>query len=56
MVTTEPHHSFSTSVLVLNRMYMAVHVINVRRAVCLLYRELAEVIHLEDGQYANYGF
>jgi len=56
MVTAEPHHLFSTSVLVLNRMYMAVHVINVRRAVCLLYRELAEVIHMEDGQYANYDF
>jgi 5-methylcytosine-specific restriction endonuclease McrA len=44
------------SVLVLNRFYMAVHVISVRRAVTLLVRELAEVIHLEDGQYANYNF
>jgi 5-methylcytosine-specific restriction endonuclease McrA len=48
--------SLSASVLVLNRFYMAVHVINVRRAVCLLFRELAEVIHLEEGQYANYNF
>jgi 5-methylcytosine-specific restriction endonuclease McrA len=48
--------SLSTSVLVLNRFYMAVHVINVRRALCLLFRELAEVIHLEEGQYANYDF
>lgn len=46
----------SSSVLVLNRHYMAVHVINVRRAFALLVRELAEVIHLEDGQYANYDF
>ena len=45
--------SLSTSVLVLNRFYMAVHVINVRRAICLLFRELAEVIHMEEGQYAN---
>lgn len=44
------------SVLVLNRLYVAVHVINVRRAFALLFRELAEVIHLEDGQYANYDF
>ncbi|MBX3415506.1 MAG: HNH endonuclease [Pirellulales bacterium] len=44
------------SVLVLNRLYVAVHVINVRRAFSLLFRELAEVIHLEDGQYANYDF
>ncbi|MEX2185182.1 MAG: HNH endonuclease [Pirellulales bacterium] len=46
----------SSSVLVLNRHYMAVHVINVRRAFALLVRELAEVIHVEDGQYANYDF
>ena len=46
----------SASVLVLNRFYMAVHVVNVRRAFGLLFRELAEVIHLEEGQYANYSF
>ncbi|QDV75338.1 HNH endonuclease [Botrimarina mediterranea] len=44
------------SVLVLNRQYMAIHVIDVRRAFTLLLRELAEVIHIEDGQYANYDF
>jgi 5-methylcytosine-specific restriction endonuclease McrA len=54
-----PHHaqSLSASVLVLNRFYMAVHIINVRRALALLCRELAEVIHLEDqGTYGNYNF
>lgn len=45
-----------SSVLVLNRQYMAIHVIDVRRAFGLLMRELAEVIHIEDGQYANYDF
>ncbi len=35
---------------------MAVHVVNVRRAFSLLLNQLAEVIHLEDGQYANYDF
>lgn len=44
------------SVLVLNRFYMAIHVIQVRRAFSLLCRELAEVVHLEEGQYANYDF
>ena len=44
------------SVLVLNRFYMAVHVVNVRRAFGLLFRELAEVIHLQEGQFANYSF
>lgn len=44
------------SVLVLNRYYMAIRVINVRRAVTLLYRGCAEVITIEDGQYSNYEF
>jgi 5-methylcytosine-specific restriction endonuclease McrA len=48
--------ALSSSVLVLNRYYMAVHVVNVRRALGLLFRELAEVIHQEEGQYANYNF
>ncbi|HZZ73444.1 MAG TPA: HNH endonuclease [Pirellulales bacterium] len=48
--------ALSSSVLVLNRFYMAVHVINVRRAIGLLCRQLAEVIHFEAGQYANYDF
>jgi 5-methylcytosine-specific restriction endonuclease McrA len=43
-------------VLVLNRHYLAVHVITVRRAFILLYRDGAEVIDIEAGQYANYGF
>ena len=46
----------SASVLVLNRHYMAVHVVNVRRAFGLLINQLAEVIHIEDGSYANYDF
>lgn len=44
------------SVLVLNRFYMAVHVVTVRRALVLLYRELAEVIHVDNGQFFNYDF
>src|SRR5690606_23195069 len=46
--------ALSSSVLVLNRQYMAVHVVDVRRAFTLLLRELAEVVHIEDGQYGNY--
>lgn len=45
-----------TNVLVLNRFYMAVRVINVRRAFTLLYRNCAEVIENEYGQYASYDF
>lgn len=48
--------ALQASVLVLNRLYMAVHIVNVRRAVGLLYRDLAEVIHFEEGKFANYTF
>ena len=43
-------------VLVLNRLYMAIRVVSARRAFSLLVRDIAEVIHVEDGQYANYDF
>jgi 5-methylcytosine-specific restriction endonuclease McrA len=52
-------HAYSAldaSVLVLNKMFMAVHVISVRRAFCLLCKELAEVVTLEDGQFNTYDF
>ena len=46
--------ALNSSVLILNRQYMAIHVVGVRRAFGLLLSQLAEVIHIEDGQYANY--
>ena len=49
-------HALESSVLVLNRMFMAVHVVSVKRAFCLLCKELAEVVALEDGQFATYDF
>jgi len=51
-----PSGSLAASVLVLNRSYLAIHVINVRRAFGLMLRNLAEVIHIEDGRFANYDF
>lgn len=48
--------ALDSSVLVLNRLYMAVHVISVRRAFCLLCKELAEVVTIEDGYYQSYDF
>src|SRR3954463_11990404 len=50
------------NVLVLNRFYQAVRVINVRRAFSLLCRELAEVVHIETdpksgkSQWQNLNF
>ena len=52
----EHRTSLNSSVLVLNRFYMAVRVVDVRRAMTLLYRECAEVISIESGQYSNYDF
>lgn len=43
-------------VLVLNKLYVAVRVISARRAFTMLARNLAEVIHIDDGKYANYDF
>lgn len=48
--------ALDASVLVLNKLYMAIHIISVRRAFCLLCKNLAEVISLEDGQFATYDF
>jgi 5-methylcytosine-specific restriction endonuclease McrA len=50
------YSALDASVLVLNRMFLAVHVIPVRRAFCLLCKELAEVVSLEEGQFATYDF
>lgn len=46
----------NASVLVLNRLYMAVRVVTARRAFSLLCRDLAEVINVEDKQYVSYDF
>ena len=56
MVSLDPSSPLNSSVLVLNRFYMAVHIIAARRALAMLYRDSAEVVHLEDGQYCNYTF
>jgi 5-methylcytosine-specific restriction endonuclease McrA len=44
------------NVLVLNKHYMAIRIIGARRAFSLLFRDLAEVVSLEKGNYANYDF
>src|SRR3954468_20210153 len=39
--------ALNANVLVLNRFYQAIRVVNVRRAFSLLCRDLAEVVHIE---------
>src|SRR5262245_57793979 len=55
-MTSSPNTALDASVLVLNRLFMAIHIISVRRAFCLLCKDLAEVVSLEDGQFATYNF
>jgi len=44
--------ALSANVLVLNRYYQAIRIVNVRRAFSLLCRDLAEVIHIEEASDA----
>jgi 5-methylcytosine-specific restriction endonuclease McrA len=53
---TQAAPTLNSSVLVLNRFYMPVHVIQVRRALRLLYCDFAEVIHVVEGIYSNFDF
>ncbi len=46
----------SSHVLVLNRMWMAIRVVDARRAFSMLFRDLAEVIRVDDGSYTAYDF
>jgi len=48
--------ALQASVLVLNRLYMAVHIVRARRAFVLLFRDAAEVIHQENGTFGNHDF
>jgi hypothetical protein len=53
--------ALNANVLVLNRFYQAIRVINVRRAFSLLCKELAEVIHIEtdhagQSKWQNFNF
>src|SRR5207247_7622473 len=53
---SSPNSALDASVLVLNKLFMAIHIISVRRAFCLLCKDLAEVVSQEDGQFATYDF
>jgi len=49
--------ALDSSVLVLNANYTALHIISVRRAFTLLYKQVAEVIHYDDDDaMASYDF
>jgi len=45
-----------SSVLVLNKFFAAVHIVNAKRAFALLFKESAEVVSIDNGQYNSYNF
>lgn len=48
--------SVNMSVLLLNKGYMPINVINAKRAFTLLYSNLAEVVSVDDNHYLTYNF
>jgi 5-methylcytosine-specific restriction endonuclease McrA len=56
MIAAEYKSGLDCNVLVLNKHYMAIRIVGARRAFSLLFRELAEVVSLEEGRYSNYDF
>jgi len=48
--------NLNSHVLVLNKMWMAVRVVDARRAFSLLFRTLAEAIRVDDGSYTGHDF
>ena len=49
-------NALNTHVLVLNKLWHAIRVIDARRAFSLLFRNLAEAIRVDDGSYTGYNF
>ena len=56
MIASGVQHGLGCRVLVLNKHYMAIRVIGVRRAFSLLFRKQAEVISCNEGLYSNHDF
>ncbi|MCE2882219.1 MAG: HNH endonuclease [Planctomycetaceae bacterium] len=55
-VASSPASGLDAKVLVLNRFFTAIRVIDARRAFVLLSKEVAEVVAVEDGAYVTYPF
>ncbi|MCK5578756.1 MAG: HNH endonuclease [Planctomycetes bacterium] len=53
---TNGETALSASVLVLNKLFMAIKVVNVKRAFGLLYKNYAEVIAKDNGRFDSYDF
>lgn len=49
-------HGLASSVLVLNRSYVAIHIVSARRAFSMLIKNNAEVVSRYNGRYTSYNF
>jgi len=56
MIAGELKSGLDCNVLVLNKHYMAIRIVDARRAFSLLFRQLAEVVSLEQDSYSAYDF
>jgi CRISPR/Cas system Type II protein with McrA/HNH and RuvC-like nuclease domain len=52
---TEPT-ALDSHVLVLNKHYAAVRVVSARRALCMIFRQVAEIVSVEESSYQSYDF
>lgn len=50
------HTALDSNVLVLNKHYAALRVVSAKRAFTLLFKEIAEIVAVEDSQYVSYDF
>jgi len=55
-ISTPAGSALDSSVLVLNRLFMAVRVIRARTAFVMLWKQVAEVVSVEDETFATYDF
>ncbi|MBN1553635.1 MAG: HNH endonuclease [Phycisphaerae bacterium] len=55
-MTTLGTSALDSHVLVLNKHYAAVRVVAARRALTLLYRQIAEIVSVEDDSWQSYDF
>ena len=53
---TARHSALESHVLVLNKHYAAVRVVSARRAFCLLFKQIAEIVAVKDGSWQSYDF
>ena len=53
---TSAQYALDASVLVLNKHYAAVRVIPARRAMCMLFKRIAEIVSIDDGTWLGHDF